>query len=279
MTTALSPAIHYGLSYEEYVALPGIRSSQIPGPRAALAKMRHAELHPSETAAMRLGIAVHAAILEPSVYAARYVACERSTGAGSRAANAARKAAIAAAGVLELDDEERAAVEGMRAAVIEHVEAASLIAGALACELTVTWTDDISGAPCKARLDVVRERAIVDLKTCGDGLAEEDAWRGHAMRYGYHRQAAWYLSGAAAVDPGGADRRWKWIVVESAAPYVVEVHEADDELLEIGLEECRAGLARRLEAERTGVWPGYPRRAKTIRPPAWMRSRPDVDAK
>lgn len=272
MTTSPAPAIHYGLSYEEYVARPGIRSSHLRDD-ATWAQIYYDETHRApESAAQRCGHALHAALLEPDVFAARYVLSERATGAGSRAANAARKATLAAAGVVELDDEERAAVEEMRDAVLAHDTAGPLVRNAWALELSIEWTDAETGAPCKARLDVVPgdRRVVGDVKTCRrGGIARFDR---DAPAYGYHAQAAHYLSGWAAVCPeAGADATWAWIVVESEPPYLVAVIPCSEGLLALGASRNARRLRERLECERTGEWPGYPGVQPAIQAPRWTR--------
>ena len=274
MTAPVEPGIYTDLSYAEYDAIPAKRSSHLIGPEETPAHKHHAETHPEDTRPLRLGIAGHVAILEPHLFVRRYTERAKARGTGSRAVNAAAKAEAQSQGLTELEPDEMRAVEHMRRAVLTHRIAGPLLERALARELSIVWRDGEHGVLCKARLDALAEvdgqTCVVDLKTTSM-RAGSRAWRSAAWTFGYYRQAAWYLAGAAAVEPEDAgDRGWLWVVVESEPPHCVVVYRADEELLSIGYDECRAGLARRLEAERTGEWPGYPDEIQTLQAPRWL---------
>lgn len=269
---APAPGLYPGVPAAEYHVWPAISASLLKTylGRSPL-HARHEQQHRKASAEMSLGTALHAALLEPDVYARTYVPRWRATGKDSRKTiNPARIAALAASGQIELDEEDRDAVEGMRDAVLAHPVAGPLVRDALARELSVAWVDAETGAPCKARFDLVAAGGpIGDLKTCRD--ASWRAFQRDIVTYGYATQAAHYLAGAAAVA-GGYERAWLWIAVESEPPHGVAVYEPDEELLRIGWAERQRALALHLECERTGSWPGYPSSVQTIRPPKWMRS-------
>src|SRR5262249_30177801 len=67
-------------------------------------------------------------------------------------------------------------------------------------EVSVFWTDDRTGVPCKARFDYLKPRAIVDLKSYENviGLPVRKAIARCVANYRYHIQAAFYLEGAKA---------------------------------------------------------------------------------
>jgi hypothetical protein len=87
------------------------------------------------------------------------------------------------------------------------------------------------------------------------------------LRYGYHRQGAWYLEGAthATGRPYGA---FGIMVVESKAPYEVTVFYLDDELLERGWQENRENLDLYAHCLETNSWPGLPAES-TLSLPRW----------
>lgn len=289
---SVEPGIYRGLSFAAYCAIPAVNASSLNGYNRSPMHARHAQLHRHETAAMRLGSALHAALLEPERYATRYVQRQRFAGKGSREANRQTVAAIAARGLVELTEDERDACDAMRRAVLAHPISGPLVRDALALELTAVWLDEETGAPCKLRADLVSEcdpalldtslasaaytvdgvrvgyaTVVVDIKTTDDASARE--WQRSVLRYGYHRQAAWYLSGLAALGmPASA---FVFVVVESVPPHGVAVYELSDELLQHGHDECRRALALRLECERTQSWPGYPAEITTTEAPRWLR--------
>lgn len=269
--TLPAPGLHRGVPFAEYRAWPAVSASLLHSYARSPLHARHEQQHPRDSAALSLGRALHAAVLEPDLYAATYVPRYRAEGTGSRAINAAHAARVEAAGQVELSDDDREAVEGMRDAILFHSIARPLVTGALARELSVLWHDVETGTPCKARWDLALDGAVIgDLKTSRD--ARPHAFRRDCWDYGYAAAAAWYLAGAAALAPG-IQRGWLWIVVESEAPHAVAVYEPDEELLALGAAETRRLLALHLECQRTGRFPGYAETVQTIRPPAWLAAR------
>lgn len=268
------PGLYPGVPFAEYLRWPAISASLLKTylGRSPL-HARHEQLRGRDSVEMAQGRAAHAAILEPEVYARTYVARWRATGKDSRKTiNPARIAAVAAAGQIELDDEDREAVEAMRDAVLAHPIAGELVRQALARELSATWTDPETGAPCKARLDLLalhEGRVVVpDIKTCRD--ASWRAFQKDIQTYHYATQASWYLGGLSALEPG-PERGWLWIAVESEAPHGVAVYEPDEDLLQRGWDARARALALHLECTRTGRWPGYPETVQTITAPRWAQ--------
>jgi hypothetical protein len=61
-------------------------------------------------------------------------------------------------------------------------------------EVSIFWVDEDSGVPCKARLDYLKWRAVVDLKSFSLRDALPDRTIAQAVaRYKYHSQVAFYL--------------------------------------------------------------------------------------
>lgn len=66
-------------------------------------------------------------------------------------------------------------------------------------EVSVFWVDP-SGVPCKCRMDFLKPRAIVDLKSFSlRGVLPDREVAQSVARYKYHIQADFYLRGAAAI--------------------------------------------------------------------------------
>lgn len=121
-------------------------------------------------------------------------------------------------------------------------------------EMTLVWKQgDID---CKARLDwLIRLRFILDYKTCLSANPRKLA--NSLADYGYHRQAAWYLVGAAAVGLGWLS--FHFLFQEKSAPHDVVVVPALDEVVELGRQQNAKGLAELAECRATNVWGGYGR--------------------
>lgn len=64
-------------------------------------------------------------------------------------------------------------------------------------EVSIFWTDETTGTPCKARLDFLKPVAIIDLKTFElRDIPPDKAVARAVANYRYHIQASWYLRAA-----------------------------------------------------------------------------------
>ena len=87
----------------------------------------------------------------------------------------------------------------------------------------------------------------------------------------YDIQAAWYLRGVAA-DAGRAPSGFRFIVQETAAPYLLSVLAPAPTCSRWRTTKSNA-LAIWRECRRTGRWPGYPTRVATVTLPGWVEAR------
>lgn len=78
-----------------------------------------------------------------------------------------------------------------------HPQLCKAFAGG-APQVSIFWEDEETGVPCKARLDYLKPRAIVDLKSFENsiGLPIRKAIARQVANYRYHIQAAFYLEAA-----------------------------------------------------------------------------------
>ena len=176
-----------------------------------------------------------------------------------------------AVGAVPLLAHEDAEARVMAAALKEHPLAAALLAAGEP-EQSLFWTDEQTGVPCRARLDLLPEARrgsrfiVTDYKTCAS--AERDAVRRSMASYGYHQQAAWYLEAVRAL--GLHDRpAFVFIFQERAAPYLVNVVELTADALALGAalnHEARQTFA---ECTANDHWPGYSERVELIDLPPW----------
>ena len=95
------------------------------------------------------------------------------------------------------------------------------------------------GVDCKGKVDCVYDvngmKILIDVKTTQDSSPE--AFKRSAYKYGYHRQAAFYLDGM------DADEFW-FAVVEKEAPYRTGLYKASDEFLNNGRREIHELLSK-----------------------------------
>src|SRR3990172_9289445 len=181
--------------------------------------------HPQEdTPALKLGRAIHCAVLEPDVFASRWVApgqCGTTVKTGGRCTNggslyyagewycrvrghAPEDAGDPPAGVEVLDGESLdLAVRGAQS-LRAHKAPGKLLEHGRA-EADIEWTDAHTGIECRGRLDWIMPDGIVDLKSTRRETLREIV--GDVSRMLYHAQVAWYHDGAIAAGAGSARAR------------------------------------------------------------------------
>jgi hypothetical protein len=133
-------------------------------------------------------------------------------------------------------------------------------------EQTLAWDED--GVACRARLDWLRDdlAAIDDVKTTTRS-ANPEAWkRSTLFAMGYDVQAAFYLHGCRAL---GWEPRWRWLVVETTAPYALSVIEPDEETLAVGNAKVDYALQLWRDCLANDRWPAYGTGVFTATPPPW----------
>lgn len=123
-------------------------------------------------------------------------------------------------------------------------------------EQSMFWRHPIYGFWCRCKPDFLANPLshLNDYKATGN--AAPSNFGRHAHNMGYHRRAAWYLEGVAAIFGKRPDHYW-FCNQEVKAPYLTSVVELDWQALEAGQDEndYAAGIfARCLE---TDDWYGY----------------------
>lgn len=255
--TAPQLGLHPSMPMADYLQIPGLGSTELEwlavSPRY-YRYMRGRERR--QTAAMALGTAVHAAVLEPEAFARDYarepdpevVAPELTK---PRASRQFREAVATLAGngftVLRGDDSE--AVHAMAAAVREHPHAALLLERAPQREVTMLW--ERAGRLCRGRVDLLGPHVIGDLKTTRN-LRSFSPWT--ITRMGYHRQLGYYADGLERL--GLAVEHFFLIAVETSPPFDVGVFAVQPETVRIGQLEVEALFERLHACEDSGEWPG-----------------------
>jgi hypothetical protein len=255
---------------EQYHADPAISASHL---KAVMQSPRHyfsRFLDPKRptvepSSAMRLGSLAHCAVLEPDELSKRYaIAPDRRSNAGKAAA-----AELAAAGIEAVTESDMALALSMADAVRQHPYAAALLADGKA-EQSFWWDDKATGQRCKCRPDWYQGTTIVDLKTCQD--ASPNAFARACATFGYHTQAAHYLSGLHGAE------RFIFIAVEKTYPFCVGIYELDAAAMAAGAEQCRIGLQTISDCRAINEWPGYTTTCDTISMPNWaLSTTPTID--
>jgi exodeoxyribonuclease VIII len=268
----LAPGVYPGISSADYHTLPYCSNSRLTllkrSPAHLLADLTSP---PEQTPAMKLGTAIHSAVLEPHDFARRYTVafqCDalkkdrtRCTNSGTHRVRGEWRCGVHPADgerdVLEvLTAADFAVCEGVAAAVRRHPRIGKLLAGDGENELTVVWDDPATGVRCKARIDRLKRGfggILVDLKSTTDARA--DAFERKAFEMGYYRQAGFYQD---ALRAHGIETGHMVIVaVEKEPPFAVAGYRLAESAADAGREELRGLLARYAECQERGEWPGY----------------------
>ena len=210
-----------------------------------------------------IGTAAHLAILERDQIGAR-VQWLPYDDFRTKAAQQEREAARAS-GKLPLLEKHAEILWGVEAAIEANPTAAATFEGGVA-ERSVFYAVD--GVPCKARLDYLSGTGTVltDLKTTTS--AHPEAFARKVAQMGYHQQAAWYLDAAAAV--GARPTTFRFVVVESAPPYLTAVYDLAPSAIEWGRMLNAKAVELFQQCRAAGVWPGYPTEPQVIDLPSWL---------
>ena len=209
------------------------------------------------SAALAFGSLSHLLTLQPQEFDSQYAVTDLNL--ATKEGKAWKAALPEGIQIVKNDDYEKAQM--MADAVRDHPQAKMLFQDYIA-EEPIYWTFD--GVPCKAKPDIVAEvfghRYIADLKTTES--VNPEAIRKSIAKWGYHRQAAWYLSGMEAV--GRPCDAFIFIFVEKTYPYLVTMCQLDEEALAKGMEECIRAVSTLKECQASGTWPCYTREIITL---------------
>jgi hypothetical protein len=207
-------------------------------------------LAPAGTDAMRLGTALHLAVLEPQLWSQNVVvqpAIDRRTKAGK--AQAVEFNLLECAGKLILSEDDAARVQAMATAIHAHQAAHFLLEQEGHREHSYTWTDSTYGITCKTRPDwhSADRRLIVDIKTTCDCSRRE--FTRSIAKFDYHLQAAWNTQALGA-------EQFLIVAVESQRPYAVAVYPFAAEAMAAGARRINRAMEALAQCRDTGIWPG-----------------------
>ena len=213
-------------SNEAYHARKSVSASMLKtlrkSPRIYEAEIIERRIERKESAAMRLGTAVHARILEPGLFYNDYAVCPSDI--GDRRTNAYKAWAATCAGKEVLTEAEDATINAIAAAAANHPIASRIVDRPDFVEKSFEYSDPETEALCRVRFDGIKGGCVFDIKTiseCTPKQIERDS-----VDYGYHIQAAHYLEGLATIAP---DTPWTFmfIFVETSEPFRCRVFQPD----------------------------------------------------
>lgn len=234
--------------------------------------------HPRpETDALRLGRAIHCAVLEPKEFPKRWIVpnkCGTPKKSGGKCENPGvllhrgwwycrvkGHAPIEAKSVDDVPEGiEVLTQEGFELAklcgdnVLKHKLAAKTLAGGK-YEESIEWEDPTTGIACRGRLDCLQPQEVVDLKSTRKETPREIEVE--FARLLHHGQIAWYHDGAIAAGLIPKDAPNPLIVVvTNVEPYDVAVFCIPDVTLEAGRRLYRDLIRRYANCQAAELWPG-----------------------
>lgn len=242
--------------------------------------------HPKEdTPDLRLGRAIHCAVLEPEAYPKRWIMadqCAATTGKGARCGSGgslyngqwfckvkghAPADAIAPRDFEVLEPEDAALVAICADSVRSHDVAAKMLQGGKP-EERIEWLDPESGVECRGTVDYLRANDLIDLKSTRRETIRD--FVGDVVRNLYFGQLAWYYDGAIAAGRLPKDAPLPFIIaVSTAEPYDVMAFQLSPQTLEGGRVLYRDLLNRYLQCRAASWWPGLAPDLLTLDLPSW----------
>lgn len=211
-----------------------------------------------ETPALRIGSAVHAAVLQPDHYAADFAVApdvDRRTKEGKE--KWAEFQTVHAGKTILTEDERElvACVTGQILVTMNRL-------GIKPAHREVCLGAVYCGVPVKSALDLVAEDGyIYDLKTTEDGSPR--GFQQSVRSYRYNLQAHFYRT-VCELAGLGRPLGFRFIVVEKSPPYAVAVYEIGPNLMSYAIEDFERAVKLYADCTASGDWPGYPQDPQVI---------------
>lgn len=253
------------LDEREYHAHHALSSTQARLLLDSPAKFKYAMTHPEPPkAAWDLGSAVHTKVLgtgwDVITYPPEHLT--PSGAASTKAATVAWADEQRANGLVVIGTADARKVDAMAESVLAHPEARQVLEQIAGREVSVFA--EVDGVSIRARFDLYDGVNAGDLKTSRD--ASPKGFNTSVGRYGYHIQDRFYQEAHSAVT-GTELETFKFVVVESTAPYLVGVYDLDFMWEDIAKERTKRARELYRVCTETNTWPGY--QGGTLTPPTW----------
>ena len=133
-----------------------------------------------------------------------------------------------------------------------HEVAKAWLSNTQPAEVSIAWTDPLTGLRCKGRLDKLNDPLIVDLKTTSRSVAEFER---DVAAYAYDVQAAFYIDGLTTLI-GNYDYRFGIVAVERNAPHAVRAAELHEDAVDAGRTKYRRAMRLIAACRQKNRWPG-----------------------
>lgn len=265
----ISPGIYYSMPATEYHADRAVSKSALDQFERSPAHYQHWLTNPPDpTPAMRIGTLAHMAVFETSRFRASTAVApivDRRTKEG-KAIYEQFSRENEGKEIITADEMQR--LENMRAAVFSHAAGGKLLGDGKA-EVSVFVRDRDVNLDLKARVDLLREDCIVDLKTTED--ASPRGFIKSIASFRYQIQAAHYKRILRL--HGLPDLPFYFVCVEKEPPHAVAVYQLDTADLMLAEQNLLDSLRRLAACRDFNAWPAYSRGIETITLPKWANNQ------
>ena len=199
-----------------------------------------------ESPAMKLGTAVHQAILEPWDFHDIYHKIDKIDKRTKAGKEAYKKQMDIAGDKIILESDQNFIIQEIIKKFKNHKLAQKYSKG----EMELSHYTKYMGIDVRVRPDCINRicNFISDVKTCQDNSPE--AFKRDVYKWGYHLQAAFYM------DVCGIDN-FKFIAVTTTYPFTVEVHTLDEDTLEFGRNAYKQAIEKWKIYLDTNIPPSY----------------------
>ena len=199
-----------------------------------------------ESPAMKLGTAVHQAILEPDDFYDIYHIIEKIDKRTKAGKEEYEKQKNLAENKIILESDTHYIIKEILNSFREHKLAQHYCKG----EIELSHYLKHEGVDVRVRPDCINRISnfISDVKTCQDNSPE--VFKRDIYKWGYHLQAAFYM------DMLGIDK-FKFIAITTSYPYTVEVYTLDEDTLEFGRNAWQQAFSNWKIYLETKQTPGY----------------------
>ena len=244
------------MTEKEYRKYPAISRSELFKISESPEKFKYYQEHPEEpTPSLIFGQLFHAMALQPKTVKEQFIvmpSVDRRTNSGKEEF----------AKFIEEAQDKTVVSADMYQQCVEMCEALNrnkfvekLLKGEK--EKSFFWEDDLTGEPCKCRVDCLTELGdnllVVDLKTTEN--AGTEAFMRSAIKYGYDFQSAMYNKGVEVNT--GKKPLFVFIAIEKKPPYAINILQADELFIRRGYDIFRELIGTYHQCKKTGVWWGY----------------------
>lgn len=276
--------LHFGVPAEIYHAWPALNNSTLTkleqsSPEHVLADRKNPR---PRTAQMRFGDAYHLCVLQPELFDRYYMVagpCCADTKGGVPCKNmgAVRRAVAGAAepqwfcnvkghdpmagapfdGDHVISQSDWDTMRAMRERLMSDPIAGPLLRQRGPVEVSAIFTDEATGQVCKLRIDkiLVEMCSILDLKTTV--CANRPQFVRAIKRYGYYRQAGFYVPGVMRAEPELAINKFIFVAQEKKYPYTPGVYRLGERSIAKGKMELAPLVRQYAACAKRELWPGY----------------------